>query len=390
MVETGDGRIFTGGLKMALTSKQVRTSSIDADWYCCRCSKHNVRPAIRTRGEAGKSPIQALVLSDQNFPAVLPVSSGDQCIKVLRIENGSVPALVEYLLGFVGNRRMPPGSIILIGSVAHLADVGISAYISDIIEASTQLRSALGRDVKVGVLPPLLLTGIDSAQVLSEIFELAAWAKDFYPQDCFLEDSFKTALEMIRETGDRMQRYLEPKRMRLPARETGGSGMTFQLWHSGGTTVSPQIPASTTALQQPEETRLIKQMITELRDKLAVDLDPNQSFERGLGGQSRPKQARDFMVVGSSNASKLASALAAQGYTSCVVFTNSWRISPQNVDSLMPKLKEAIHEMDPAVSVLLHRQQHLLRQDSRWKQDCSAAGQHRSLPRCRRRRGCLT
>jgi hypothetical protein len=34
-----------------------------------------------------------------------------------------------------------------------------------------------------------------------------------------------------------------------------------------------------------------------------------------------------------------------------VVFTNSWRISPQNVDNLMPKLKEAIHEMDPAVIV---------------------------------------
>jgi hypothetical protein len=92
-------------------------------------------------------------------------------------------------------------------------------------------------------------------------------------------------------------------------------------------------------------------MITELRDKLTVDLDPNPSFERGLGGQSRSKQARDFMVVGSSNASKLASALAAQGYTSCVVFTNSWRISRQNVENLVPKVKEAIHEMDPAVIV---------------------------------------
>jgi hypothetical protein len=279
------------GKKMTLTLKQVRTSSIDADWYCYQCTQHNIRPAIRTRGEAGESPIQAVVISDQNFPAILPVSTGDQCIKVLRIENGSVPALVEYLLGVVGNRRMPPGSIILIGSVAHLADVGISAYISDIIEATTQLRSTLGREVKVGVLPPLLLTGIDSAQVLREIFELAAWAKDFYPPDGFLEESFKMALEMIRETGDRMQRYLEPRRMRLPARETGGSGMTFQLWHSGGTAVTPPIPASTTALQQPEEARLIKQMITELRDKLAVDLDPNPSFERGLGGQSRPKQA---------------------------------------------------------------------------------------------------
>jgi hypothetical protein len=57
------------------------------------------------------------------------------------------------------------------------------------------------------------------------------------------------------------------------------------------------------------------------------------------------------MVVGSSNSSKLSAVLGNQGYTSCVVFTSSWRISPHNVDALLPRVKEAIHEMDPAVIV---------------------------------------
>jgi hypothetical protein len=34
-------------------------------------------------------------------------------------------------------------------------------------------------------------------------------------------------------------------------------------------------------MQQPEEKRLVNKMIEEIRTKLAVDLDPNPTFERG-------------------------------------------------------------------------------------------------------------
>jgi hypothetical protein len=63
------------------------------------------------------------------------------------------------------------------------------------------------------------------------------------------------------------------------------------------------------ARQQPEEKKLITAMIEELSSNLAMDFDPSPAFERGLGGQSRPKQSRDFLVAGSSNASKLAAVL---------------------------------------------------------------------------------
>jgi hypothetical protein len=92
-------------------------------------------------------------------------------------------------------------------------------------------------------------------------------------------------------------------------------------------------------------------MLEELRSKLAVNLDPSPSFERGLGGQVRPKQARDFLGIGSSNASKLSAALAEQGFSSCVVFQNNLRLHPQSVEEIIPRVREAIQEMDPSVIV---------------------------------------
>jgi hypothetical protein len=41
-------------------------------------------------GEAGTAARQVFVLADQNFPALLPVSSSQQCLKILRIEGGSL------------------------------------------------------------------------------------------------------------------------------------------------------------------------------------------------------------------------------------------------------------------------------------------------------------
>jgi hypothetical protein len=104
-------------------------------------------------------------------------------------------------------------------------------------------------------------------------------------------------------------------------------------------------------MQQPEEALLVASMLEELRSKLAVNLDPSPSFERGLGGQVRPKQARDFLVIGSSNASKLSAALAQQGFSSCVVFQNNLRLHPQSVEEITPRVLEAIQEMDPSVVV---------------------------------------
>jgi hypothetical protein len=77
------------------------------------------------------------------------------------------------------------------------------------------------------------------------------------------------------------------------------------LWHSGGEadTINNTLPKTTKPLVKPKEERII--VILDLCGKLALDLDTNPAFQRGLGPQFRVKQAMDFLIVGSSNDSPL-------------------------------------------------------------------------------------
>jgi hypothetical protein len=116
---------------------------------------------------------------------------------------------------------------------------------------------------------------------------------------------------------------------------------------------SGPLPYSATALQQPEEKNLVTAMIAEIREKQAIDLDPSPAFERGLGGQDRPRQSIDFAIVGSSHASKVCAALDRQGF-SCELmysYTANWRISTAAVEDMRLRLKEVIREKDPTTVV---------------------------------------
>jgi hypothetical protein len=179
-----------------------------------------------------------------------------------------------------------------------------------------------------------------------------AWASSYYADcDFFLEATFEAAKKIMLETGVGEQLYLEVKRLRLPASHKNGG---YQIWHSGRTDeeVNQKLPVSIPPLLQPKEEKLITRMLEELRSNLALDVDTSPSFDRGLGPQAKVKQAVDFLIVGSSNASKLANCLSRLGYATYVIFEPNWRISSGNVDSLAQKIGEAIIDVDPAVVVL--------------------------------------
>jgi hypothetical protein len=87
---------------------------------------------------------------------------------------------------------------------------------------------------------------------------------------------------------------------------------------------------------------LIVQMISELRVKLALDLDPSPTFDRGLGFQSRAKVRVNYLVIGSSNASHLRRALEEKGRSCCMVFLKNWRIGRGCIDGLGKIVTESL------------------------------------------------
>jgi hypothetical protein len=120
----------------------------------------------------------------------------------MRIENGGILDLVDEFSKQLGNRRTSPGSVFLIFSASHLGNVGLTAYIDDLLEAERRLKQRFGRETRVGPLPPLLLAGCGDPQLTRSLFELEGWIKNYYGRDDdFMEDSHALAVRMMAKNG---------------------------------------------------------------------------------------------------------------------------------------------------------------------------------------------
>jgi hypothetical protein len=85
---------------------------------------------------------------------------------------------------------------------------------------------------------------------------------------------------------------------------------------------------------------------------MALDLDSSHAFERGLVLQVRAKMTVDYLIVGGSNAARLARALDGMGYSTCLVSKPGWRIERGSVEQLTKLVKNTITDQVPGMVVL--------------------------------------
>ncbi len=65
-----------------------------------------------------------VVLADQAFPANVPAADGGECIRVVRVEDGSLHELTNELTGMLVNKKVLPGTVIMLGSMTQLGRYG--------------------------------------------------------------------------------------------------------------------------------------------------------------------------------------------------------------------------------------------------------------------------
>ena len=120
--------------------KQNIMFSFNPSSMTCRCCDHKV---FYKRNQGGRSEPRTVILSDQHFPACLPATSGEgmQCLKIIRIEFGSLWELTNTFIKLVRSKDLivPTGSTILIGSASHLSNIVISAYAEELAAVCKRL-----------------------------------------------------------------------------------------------------------------------------------------------------------------------------------------------------------------------------------------------------------
>ena len=145
---------------------------------------------------------EVVLLGDQALPPLLPSSSELNCMRFVRLEFGGLHQLVSILLDLLEGRKLCPGSLILLFSVTHIAQVGIAGYIEDLVSARKRLKEKLGDSIYVSAAPLLLLCGLDREESIRDIFDLQEWIGGAVPEELHFKSANYEALCAIMENGD--------------------------------------------------------------------------------------------------------------------------------------------------------------------------------------------
>jgi hypothetical protein len=141
---------------------------------CLACSQtHSIAEKIRSG-----SPI-LIILSDQNFPPILPAKEGN-CAIIVRVEDGLLSDLENILLERFNEYLPPhgqlvPGSVILIGSLAHLQARGLADYATGLASTIENILASAVDGVRVLPQVNVPLNRVENAAVVRGMMDLDGW-----------------------------------------------------------------------------------------------------------------------------------------------------------------------------------------------------------------------
>ena len=322
------------------SAKKINVSySFDPETLLCACCKG---------GEVVKQKT-AFVLTDQNFPAILPSSSaGGACLKIIRIEGGSLAELASLFITTFKNSQIAPGSVVLIGSATYLASVGICGYADEFVEACQKVGSFLGDSCVVSAVPMVMLDGSRDPALIRSIVETNAWLEKIFDKVAgFPAESHRTVIECLGECGRDGFQNCYSTRVRLPCNRFSKAKKTWAC----PSLVS--LPEKIGPLPSVLEKKIVTSLLENLNLSMALDLDlaPNltRKVEKRVAQGAKGREV--YILVGSSHASRTATAMRDSGAEVIEATIPAWRPTAAQIDSIQAKLTGAIEGLESACVV---------------------------------------
>ncbi len=70
---------------------------------------------------------------------------------------------------------LPPGSVILVGSMAHLSRSGLNSYVPMLVETLTRIAGKMGPGISVVPYIPVPIGGVGSETLVRDMIDLDCW-----------------------------------------------------------------------------------------------------------------------------------------------------------------------------------------------------------------------
>jgi hypothetical protein len=344
MVDRLDGRVRLTQLDVNLGQKQAWTYSLDVKiMECIGCKQHFNQQPFPRRGTNVRGCRQAIWVSDHSMPPILPTKTTQQCIKIIRLDCGTLQELTEGLVRVLAGRHITAGSVILMTSATHMRATGTAAYAEDLLDAIKFLRRSLGDHLVYGPLPNMLLDGCDDQPTIRSVFEISRWAElAFGNLSAHLHNSFGLVERQLRARGEDGVQHVQRCTLRLPLATPRPDGSKTVVVVAGE---DHEIPCKINGATVAEESAVVESIVMEIREKHAIDLDLKPVINRWpdvTAARLGAGNVRNFLLIGSSHASKLASSLRKQGHNTGVIYESNWRVIRDNTLEMADKIQEKL------------------------------------------------
>ena len=216
-----------------LTKEGYNTSTKTNSSYTYTYSDLRCKACPSRHPILGRDVKPVFILSDQHFPAAVPVCDGGKCLAIFRIEDASLLELTETFLEKISTGWLPPGTTVLLSAVGYLAGIGTAAYAEEFSDMAERIKHTLPNSAHVYHGPLLLLEGSEDPALIRSISEIGHWllaSADRDSADCLPEttEAWLGALQQA-DSGNVQPTY--PIRLELPGSATN-SQHKKRIWHS--------------------------------------------------------------------------------------------------------------------------------------------------------------
>ena len=160
------------------TKRNITASYDTCDMICINCHLklgQKILYKSQKQSVSDYSSPSVFVVADQSFPAHLATGGEGECLRVLRLEDGSLPDLTNIFLETLRAFSVPAGSVVLLHSLSHLAWVGPTAYAEDLVRARQRICGTYRSGISVLHGLPMPPDGSLDTALVNDLAAIANW-----------------------------------------------------------------------------------------------------------------------------------------------------------------------------------------------------------------------
>jgi hypothetical protein len=285
------------------------------------------------------------ILSDQNFPSMVPVEGEGECLKVILIENCALSDLVEVFLGLTRGFDMPAGAVVMMSSASHAAAVGTADYAAYFVRASGALRGAFAGAVTVLHGIPFLLGGTDNSAALRAIAEIEHWVRLTTRGTDTVSATRAIFADSLYGTHEHHDQQCI---LRLPSSQISTEKSTYI------TTGFGNLKTAAEPISEEFEKYLLTSLIEELNNLFPMNLATDFICDRFMDSEVFDETMMDrtaLILIGASQLRNTGRFFRQEDWRVIDLTTPGWRISENSVKTKVEELKNMAADIDLKSSV---------------------------------------